>query len=85
MDRRFEHAQEGTLHFGHLDAGLGGGAVLTGRTWDQHLEQLARTLERPADSALRLQAFVERFVRPHGLDRPAAPLFADAVERAAAS
>lgn len=84
VDPRFEHAQEGTLHFGHLDAGLGGGAVATGRTWDEHLDQLARTLASPSGSAPRLRAFVERFVRPQGLDRPAAPVFADAVERAAA-
>jgi hypothetical protein len=84
IDARFEHAQEGTLHFGHLDAGLGGGAVVTGRTWDEHLDQLARMLESPPEATPRLRGFVERFVRPHGLDRPAAPLFADAVERAAA-
>jgi hypothetical protein len=83
IDPRFEHAQEGTLHFGHLDAGLGEGAVITGRTWNEHLDQLARTLETSSKALPRLEAFVRHFVRPHGLDRRAASLFADAVERAA--
>lgn len=83
VDPRFAHAQEGTLHFAHLDSGRGDGPVITGRTWDEHLDQLARALEDPTGSASRLAGFVESFVRPFGRDQPGAARFADAVEQAA--
>jgi hypothetical protein len=85
IDPRFEHAQEGTLHFAHLASGLGDGPLITGRIWDEHLAQLARALEDPSSSAPRLRGFVRSFIRPFGLDEPAARRFADAVERAAAA
>ncbi len=39
-------------------------------------------LDRGDDSA-QVRRFVERFCRPHGLDRPAAPLVAAAIEELA--
>ena len=80
----FSATQEGTLHFGHLahgDARL----LVVANTLDEHLEQLAAELsEGDAEGDFGPnEAFLRRFVRPHGLERPAAPILADAIERAA--
>jgi hypothetical protein len=74
--------QEGTLHFAHI--GGEDGFLGVARSWDEHRDQLAAALADPDEHAERLEAFVRRFVRPHGLDRPAAPLGAEAIERTAA-
>jgi len=50
-----------------------------------HLAQLAEALADPAAQQARAARFVRAFVRPHGLDRPATPLVADAVEALARS
>ena len=47
------------------------------------LAQLAAVLDEDAGDAERRRRFVESFVRPHGLDKPATPIFADAVEELA--
>lgn len=73
--------QEGTLHFSYI-AEDGGGPVKVGRSWNEHLDQIADAIASRGGSDTRA-AFVERFVRPLGLDTPAAPAAADAVERAA--
>jgi hypothetical protein len=41
-------------------------------------------LDDPAAAAAGAEAFLLAFVRPHGLDRPATPIVADAIEAAAA-
>ena len=79
----FAGQQEGTLHFQHLKT-VNGGLLHVGRTMDEHLEQLAGTLRNPYDPA-KSRAFVEAFVRPHGLDVPAAPRVVDALETCAAA
>lgn len=71
----FRATQEGTLHFRHLL-----GVVRSARNLDEHLEQLAATLADPGAWTPHLKAFVESFVRRHGLERPAAPIVADALE-----
>jgi hypothetical protein len=76
-DAGFAHAQEGTLHFRHLIEG--GGPVRVADTLDAHVAQLAEFLERGHGSAERARGFVETFVRPHGLDRRAAPIYASSV------
>ncbi len=77
-----EFRQETTLHFHYLVAENGGFAHV-GEDLDEHLEQLGRMLdEDPADAELR-RRFVESFVRPGGLDRPAAPIAASAIEELA--
>jgi len=79
----FRGSQEGTLHFQYLiDAG--GGLLHVGRTLDEHLDQLAAALADPSVGAGQARRFVQSFVRPHGLDRPATPILADAIERLAA-
>lgn len=79
----FHESQRGTFHFSYL-LEENGGPVRTAATIDEHLEQLAASL-RGEDAASREQArsFVERFVRPHGLSRPATPIAADAIEELA--
>ncbi len=79
----FAGQQEGTLHFQHLKT-VNGGLLHVGRTMDEHLNQLAGTLRDPYDPA-KSRAFVEAFVRPHGLDVAAAPRVVDALETCAAA
>ncbi len=71
--------QEGTIHFHYL-LDVGGGLLHAARTMGEHFAQLnACVAAGEADSA-RSRRFVEAFIRPHGLDVPATPIFADAVE-----
>jgi Methyltransferase domain len=74
--------QEGTLHFSYIAHDGDGGLVTVGRSWDEHLDQLADAIEAPESYETRIDAFLVDFVRPNGLDLPAAPAAADAVERA---
>ncbi len=81
----FHENQEGTLHFHYLMT-VGGGALKAGRSFDEHHEQLAASLTGSLTPSLPLSPsplapdFVRAFVRPHGLDRPATPVFCDAVD-----
>jgi hypothetical protein len=77
-----EFAQENTLHFHHL-LEENGGFLHVASSLAEHAEQLGRVLSEGAADEERRQRFVESFVRPHGLDRPATPIFADAVEELA--
>jgi hypothetical protein len=74
-----EFAQEGTLHFHHL-LEENGGFLHTASSLEEHLMQLRRVLDEGEEDAVRRRRFVGSFVRPHGLDRPATPILADAVE-----
>ena len=80
LDPKF--AQEGTLHFHHL-LEENGGFLHTASSLDEHLGQLRRVLDQGEEDAERRRGFVESFVRPHGLDRPATPIFADELEELA--
>jgi hypothetical protein len=73
----FHENQEGTLHFHYLMT-VGGGVLNAGRSFDEHFLQLAGSLRRAThyDPA----PFVREFIRPGGLDRPATPIFCDAVD-----
>jgi hypothetical protein len=77
-----EFGQENTLHFHYLRE-ENGGFLHVASSLDEHEEQLGRVLEDRAEDAEQRRRFVESFVRPHGLDRPATPIFADAVEELA--
>lgn len=70
-----------TLHFRYLSDAEHGIATVADST-DAHFAQLAEALRHPPIE--RSRRFVEEFLRPHGLDRPAAPILADAIERGAA-
>jgi hypothetical protein len=76
----FETCQEGTLHFHYLlDAGL----LKAGRDLTEHVLQLAATLAAADPAQHSNRAFVEAFIRPHGLGVSATDTFVHAVERLA--
>jgi hypothetical protein len=74
----FAGQQEGTLHFKHLK-NANGGLLHVAASMDEHLAQLARVVGGEHDAA-KSRAFVEAFVRPHGLDTPAAAKFVEVIE-----
>jgi hypothetical protein len=80
----FAGTQEGTLHFQHLKT-VNGGLLRTADTLEEHVDHLKELLAAPALFQDRGRGFIEAFIRPHGLDRPAGPLMADAVEDVARS
>ncbi|MEE2636409.1 MAG: hypothetical protein VYE68_04160 [Acidobacteriota bacterium] len=71
--------QEGTLHFHYL-LETGGGLVQNAKSFDEHVEQLARGFDAPTDIATTLRGFVGAFVRPNGLDTAATPHIVDGIE-----
>jgi hypothetical protein len=75
----FAATQEGTLHF-HMLVDAEAPAVRVADTPEQHLAQLAEALEQPDVQRRWAERFVRSFVRPHGLERSATSVFADAVE-----
>jgi hypothetical protein len=79
----FAGTQEGTLHFRYL-LPENGGFLRVGRTFESHFAQLAASLADPGSARAETQRFVESFVRPLGLDRPAVPALADALAALAA-
>jgi hypothetical protein len=79
----FAGQQEGTLHFQHLK-NVNGGLLNVGATLEEHVGQLAAALHGTYDQA-KSRAFVEAFVRPHGLQTPAAARVVDAIEEEAAA
>ena len=70
--------QIGTVHFGYLLAEEGG-FVVSAETLDEHLVQLGRALAGDTHADAR-RRFLEGFVRPAGIDKPAAGVLADAIE-----
>jgi hypothetical protein len=82
LAEEFAGTQDGTLHFRHL---VDGGLLNVASDLDAHYDQLARCLEDPAAFAARTAEFIASFVRPHGVDRPAAPFVAEAIEELAAA
>jgi hypothetical protein len=78
----FSGGQSGTLHFHYLLAD-NGGLVLLAQTFDEHCRQLALGIAGDPATAERARRFVETFVRPRGIDRPAAPIMVEEVERTA--
>jgi hypothetical protein len=75
----FAENQHGTLHFHYLLT-VGGGVLQTSTTFDEHHAHLGASLRRPADAPGSNRRFVREFIRPHGLDTPATPVFCDAVD-----
>jgi hypothetical protein len=79
LDPAFVGTQEGTLHFQYL-RWENGGLLHVAADLDEHIAQLRRALDQGEEDARHVREFVRRFTRPHGLDRPAAPLVADGIE-----
>jgi hypothetical protein len=78
----FAGGQQGTLHFWYLLAD-NGGIVTMARGFDEHIQQLATALAGGEEIRTRSRQFVQSFARPHGLDKDAAPLMVDEIERVA--
>ena len=79
----FAGTQEGTIHFRHL-LPEHGGFLRIAATLDDHVAQLADRLANPAAARDETRRFVASFIRPSGLERPATPVFVDALEALAA-
>jgi hypothetical protein len=82
LDPEFTTTQVGTLHFHYL-LHENGGFVRVARNLDEHVEQLGAELSGGKLDLAQTRRFIASFVRPHGLDQPAAPLVADAIEELA--
>jgi hypothetical protein len=78
LDPMFAATQEGTLHFHHLLA-ENGGLLYESKTLDELVDNLGAAVNGEIDPG-QTRRFINSFVRPHGLDVPAAPLVADAIE-----
>lgn len=73
----FYENQEGTLHFHYL---LDQGLLRSSRDLASHVAQLERSLSESDPRTHHNREFIERFVRPRGLNAASTPVFADAVE-----
>jgi hypothetical protein len=83
-DDTFAATQEGTLHFQHLKS-VNGGLLHLASSLGEHTSQLAHLMDDIPARAHPPRAFIQAFVRPHGLDIPATPRVVDALEQLAAS
>jgi len=74
----FAGTQEGTIHFHYL-VPEHGGFVRIAATLEQHVAHLSECLKDPRATRAQIAQFVASFIRPHGVDRPATPIFAETV------
>ncbi len=81
-DSQDADGQSGTVHFHYL-VEAHGGFVKTAGTLREHVDMLEAELRAPTDRDV-LRSFVCDFLRPLGIDRPVAPLLADAIDRTCA-
>ena len=79
----FAGTQLGTLHFRHV-LFENGGFVHVGESLEAHFDGLGDVLENGDKHAGQTRRFVESFVRPRGIEHPAAPILADEIEALAA-
>ena len=82
LSTTYAPGQEGSMHFDYLLAEQGGHVQVAGDL-GEHVRQLEGILTAGFD-AERCRRFIQAFLRPAGLDRPASPILADAIERLAA-
>jgi hypothetical protein len=82
LTEEFAATQQGLVHFHYL-VPENGGCVRIASTIDGHVRQLSERLRDPAEAHAETQRFIAHFIRPHGLDRPATPIFVDNIERLA--
>jgi hypothetical protein len=74
----FSEGQQGTLHFSYL-LKEHGGFVDVAPDFDTHRRQMAAAVAGRHESNV-IRDFVERFLRPRGLARPATPFMVQAIE-----
>jgi hypothetical protein len=67
-----------TIHFQHL-LHFNGGLLHVARSYDEHLDHLAQAIAGAPGMVARSRRFTEAFIRPQGVDRPAAPILASAI------
>jgi hypothetical protein len=79
LDGEYRGSQDGTLHFRYL-VEVSGGLLQVATSLPEHVQQLGAALVENTHTEAA-QAFVTAFVRPHGIERPATPILADAIER----
>jgi hypothetical protein len=79
LDREYRDSQQGLPHFQYLRRDNGGPVTLA-NTFTEHFAQLAQALAGATATEDADREFVRRFLRPHGLDRPALPVLIDALE-----
>jgi hypothetical protein len=79
----FDEGQIGTMHFHYLVEAFGGLATVA-REFEEHHHQLAGVLSGAPAVSPRSRHFAERFLRPHGIDRPVQPILTAEIVRAAA-
>jgi len=84
LAEEFAGTQEGTIHFHYL-LPENGGCVRIASTIEEHVSQLSDRLSDPEGARAETRRFIGSFIRPHGIDRPATPIFVDAIERLAAA
>jgi hypothetical protein len=77
----FADGQQGTLHFHHL-LREHGGFVEVARDFESHARQLEAALAGGSNTEA-IRSAIERFVRPHGIERRATAIMADAIEAVA--
>jgi hypothetical protein len=78
----FRHFQMDRPHFRYLRE-VAGGLVHAADGLDEHVRLLRAALGSELGSSGRDRAFVREFLRPHGLDVEATPIFVDEIERLA--
>src|SRR6185503_12402251 len=78
----FDEGQVGTIHFHYLVEAYGGLATIA-RDFEEHHRQLSTVLRSEPAISQKSRAFAEKFLRPHGIDRPVSPTLAADIERAA--
>jgi hypothetical protein len=78
-DMAFDHSQRQTLHFAYLEQGHGGFAI-SADSLPEHVAQLERVVTGAADATAG-DRFVERFVRPLGMQQSAKMHVCDTIER----
>ena len=79
----FEEGQQGTLHFSYL-LKEHGGFVDVAPDFEVHRRQLAAAVAGDYDRQA-IRSFIEQFLRPNGIDRPATPFMVRAIEEFAHS
>jgi hypothetical protein len=83
VSEQFRDTQTGTLHFTYLAREEGNGLLNVAQSWDEHFSQLGAAVRSVDGHREQIDAFLRAFIRPHGLEQPAAPLAIDAIEQVA--
>ncbi len=74
----FTGSQRGTFHFHYL-TDVAGGLLQVANDMEELVAQLRESIAAGGGTQEDNREFLEAFVRPHGLDRPAAEVFAEVV------